>query len=173
MSTRHTTTTYKHARGFSLIEMLVYFSILVLVSGASVTAYLSLNTVLVRNATERVLTHAADVSLERMVRDIRGADSVNGMASTLGTTPGVLTLVQGATTTLFSIVGGAVHVSVNGVDQGPLTGERVYVDSLTFTEYTGADTDLVRVALQLTASSSASTMTRTFYTSAVMRGSYE
>lgn len=160
-------------RGFTLIEMLVYIAVMLLVTTAGIMTYLSLDMVLLRNATERRLTNAADVAIERMVRDIRAAESVNGGLSTLGTSPGVLVLVDGSTTTTFSLSGGKVMVNVNGTDIGPLTGEGVTVDALTFTDYVGTDTELVRVALQLTASSSAASSTRTFYTSAVLRGSYE
>jgi len=160
-------------RGFSLIETLVYIAVTVLVSYAGVTTFLSLNTVLIRNQTERTLGHSANVSLERMVRDIRSAVSVNVGGSTLGTSPGVLALSQGATTTTFSVSGGNVVVAVNGTNLGPLTSDAVTVQNLTFTRYVATTTEMVRVALTLSANSKAASTTRTFYTSAVLRGSYE
>lgn len=160
-------------RGFSLIEVMVYLAVTVLVSLAGINTYLSLDTVLLRNATERALTHSASVSLERMVRDIRGAESVNLGLSTLDASPGVLTLDQAGTTTSFSIVDGKLNVSVNGTSHGPLTSNSVTVESLVFNKYSNAQTDLVRVSLTLSIHSKAASSTKTFYTSAVLRGTYE
>jgi type II secretory pathway pseudopilin PulG len=159
--------------GFSLIEALVYLSITVVLAGALVTTFLSLNTTLLRNRTERELTHSASVSLERMVRDIREANSVDTGMSTLGSSPGVLELESASGTTRFYLSSGALVVNVNGTEIGPLTSDAVTVQGLVFQKYTGSTTDMVRVGLTLSAVSRAASSTRTFYTSAVLRGSYE
>ena len=166
---------YTHAqkkRGFSLVEVLVYLAVLILVVSVSISTYLSLNTVLLRNKTERTLTNAAHVALERVVRDIRNSSTVNTGLSTLGSSPGVLTLDSG-TTTQFQLSGDSVAVSVNGTELGPLTGPNVTVDELIFYRYLGLTTELVRVKLTLSVSTKAASSTRTFYSSAVLRGSYE
>lgn len=160
-------------RGFTLIETLVYLGVMVLVASALVTTFLSLDTTLLKNRIDRSLTESVSVSLERISRAIRSADSVDIPGSTFGTSPGVLKLTEGATTTVFSLVSGRLTMSINGVDQGPLTSEAVTVGELTFTRYAGAVSELVRVALTLSAVSDTASSTRTFYTSAVVRGSYE
>lgn len=160
-------------KGFSLIEVLVYIAVTVLIAGACVTTYLSLDATLIRNRTERILAHSASVSLERMVRNIRGAESINNAGSTFGTSPGALELVSGTTTTKFSISGDNLVVAVNGGTPGPLTSEEVIVRDLVFTRFTGAVTDMIRVQLTLSANTKAASTTRTFYTSAVLRGTYE
>ncbi len=159
--------------GFSLVEMLVYIAVMVSVSLAGVLTYLSLNSGLVRNATERSVNHAAQVALERITRDIRGAVTVNTGLSTLGTTPGVLTLTNNATTTTYSISGGALSLTVNGVSLGALTGSGVTINDFVVNRYVGTSTELVRVKLTLSAVTKAASTTRTYYTSAVLRGSYE
>lgn len=160
-------------QGFSLIEMLVYMAVLILAISASVNIFLSLNTVLVRNATERALTHSASVTLERIIRDLRSADIVDLTPSIFDVSPGVLTLIQGATTTVYTLDAGVVIATVNGTPFGLLTGEGVVADSLIFTRYTTGDTELIRVALTLSTHAKAASSTRTFYTSGVLRGSYE
>lgn len=160
-------------KGFTLIEMLVYISVMLLIAVGLVTTFHSLDTALLKNRDDRALTESATVSLERIGRAIRSADSVNTGMSTLGSSPGVLTLTEGATTTKFSLVSGNLMLTINSKDVGPLTGDDVTVNSLTFTYYPGTATDLVRVALTLTRVGDVSTTTRTFYTSAVLRGSYE
>lgn len=168
---------YKHThhtfRGFTLIEVLVYLAVTVTVAGAAVTTFLSLNDVLLRNRTERTLAHAANVTLERMVRDIRGASSIDSAQSAFGTSPGMLTVSTGATTTQFSVSSGNIVVSVNGSELGPLTSDDVSVENLVFTRYLGTSTEMVRVALTLHAESDAASTTRTFYGGAVLRETYE
>lgn len=160
-------------RGFSIIEVLVYIAVLVLIAGAVVTTYLSLDIVLLRNQTERELTGAAEITLERMLRDIREAESVNMGVSTLGSSPGVLAVQSAATATRFYLSGNSIAVDVNGVPRGPLTPDSVSVQNLMFRRYQNAGTEMVRIALTLSATNKAASTTRTYYTSAVLRGSYE
>jgi type II secretory pathway pseudopilin PulG len=163
----------KYNRGFSLIEMLVYLAVTVLVSLAGVLTYLSLDDVMVRNETERAVNHSAIVALERIGYEIRQATGVNVVQSTFGVSPSELTLSRGATTTNFEVVGNALMLTVNGVTLGTLTGEDVIVEDFVVHRYVGTTTELVRVALTMSGNSKAATTTRTYYTSAVIRGSYE
>ncbi len=160
-------------RGFSLVETLVYLAIMVLMVTACVGIFGSLNTILARNAIERELTTSASVTLERMLRDLRSANIVDLTPSTFNVSPGTLTLVQGATTTAYTLTGGNVVVSVNGSAPYPLTGDEITVDSLVFSRYATSTIELVRVALTLSTHAKAASSTRTFYTSGVLRGAYE
>jgi len=164
---------YHTTRGVTLIETLVYIAVMLVLSGALFLTFFSLDTVLVRNKVERELTDSASVSLERMSRAIRSAGSVNTGLSTLGSSPGALAVQEGTTTTRFYISGNNLMMSVNGVVLGPLTADGVTVESLVFTRYVGVSSEMVRVALTLSSDNPAASSTRTFYTSAVLRGSYE
>ncbi len=163
----------KQQGGFSLVEVLIYLAVTILISLAGVFTYLSLDTVLVRNATERAVNHGAMVALERIGHEIRQSVSVNTLQSTFGTTTSELTLVRGATSTNFVVVSGALVLSVNGVVLGPLTGDDVSVQSFVVNRYVGTTTDLIRVALTLSGNSKAASTTRTYHTSAVLRGTYD
>lgn len=160
-------------RGFSLVETLVYLAVMVLMVTACIGIFSSLNTILARNAVERELTTSASVTLERMLRDLRAADIVDLTPSTFNVSPGTLTLVQGTTTTAYTLTGGSVFVTVNGASPYPLTGDQVTVDSLVFSRYATSTIELVRVALTLSTHAKAASSTRTFYTSGVLRGAYE
>ena len=160
--------------GFSLVEIIVYIAVLVLVSSAAVVTYLTLDDVLVRQKTERELTTAANVALERIIRDIRDAAIVNTVERTL---PNEIALDSATgTTTEFYVSSGQVYADVNNVVLGPLTPSTLVIQGLTFTRYIGTgeiETELVRVALTAHAGSKAASTTKTFYSSAVLRGSYE
>lgn len=160
-------------RGFSLVEMLVYLAVTVFVSTAGVLTYLSLNTVFLRYETERSVNHSAQVALERISHELRGANTVNTSLSTLGTSSSTLALTQGATSTQFSLNGDSLMYTQNGVQRGALTSEDVSVVGFVAHHYVGTTTELVRVSLTLHAANNAASTTRTYYTSAVLRGSYE
>jgi type II secretory pathway pseudopilin PulG len=165
--------TISTTKGFSLVEVMVYLAVTVFLAGALVTTFLSLNTVLARNATERALTMGAQVSLERVVRAARSADTVHTGLSTLDSSMGALALTEGATTTRFYVSGDALMLSVNGTDLGPLTSDGVSVEDVVFHRYVASTSEMIRMELTLSAIGKASSSTRTFYSSAVLRGSYE
>lgn len=148
-------------------------AVLVMVAGAGVVTFLSLNDSIIRNTIAREMNESASLALERIVRDIRNSETVDVGQSTLGTSPGVLTLTAGATTTEFAVNGGRLEVSEEGVLVGPLTTDAVSVDAFTAWHYVGANTELVRVRLTLTHTADTASSTRTYYGSAVLRGSYE
>jgi hypothetical protein len=156
-----------------LVETLVYLILMVVLSGALVTTYLSLDTVLVRNATERTLNRSAVVALERIERSIRSAESINNAQSAFDTANGVLALTEVSTSTRFLVTSGALIVEVNGVSLGRLTESDVVVDSLRFNKYIASTTEMVRVSLTLSVLGKTGSSTRTYYDSAVIRGSYE
>lgn len=160
-------------RGFSLVEVLIYVAVVVSISIAGVLTYLSLHTTLLRHATERTVNHAAQVALERLSRELHTATGVNTVESTLGSESSVLALDAGATTTTFSVDGNALMLARDGTTLGPLTGADVTVRSFTANRYLGTSTEMVRIALTLSAETQAASTTRTYYTSAVLRGSYE
>ncbi len=159
--------------GFSLIEVIIYLAVLVLATIAVVTTFFSLRSVFERNRTERELADAATEILERIGREARYATSVK-VTSTLDTSPGVLDLDQGATTTKFYVSNNNVTVSQNGVVQGPLDPDSVSVNSLIFNKYdiTGTST-AVRTALTLSVSGRYASTSKTFYTTSILRGSYD
>jgi hypothetical protein len=151
----------------------VYLGVTVLVTLAGVSTFLSLDTVLLRNSTERTLAHEASVALERMVRTIRDADSIHLGLSSFDVNMGSLALDTMGTTTVFSVSNGNLTVAENGLPLGDITSDSVTVENVVYTRYTNTDTELVRVALTLSTSNKAASSTRTFFTSAVLRGSYD
>lgn len=163
----------KYKRAFSLVEVLIYVAVTTMISLAGVLTYLSLDSALVRHATERGVNHAAQVALERISRELHSASTVDSLSSVLGVSPSVLVLDAGATTTIFSVTGSTLMLTQNGVVLGPLTGNDVIVQDFTVHRYVGTSTEMVRVSLTLSAETKAASTTRTYYTSAVLRGSYE
>jgi type II secretory pathway pseudopilin PulG len=169
----HTTHRRPHQRGFSIVETLIYIALFTTVSIASVTTILTLDDLFIKNRVDRTLSNSAEVALEAMTREIRDAFAVDVLNSTLGTSPGVLEIQAGTSTTIFSVNGGKVHAARNGVSPGPLTSGDVTIDSLIFYHYLNIESEAVRIALTLSAAESGITITRTYYSTAVLRRSYD
>lgn len=165
-----------------MVEMLVYIAILMIVTTGSISLLFTLSGLVEQYRAEQAVLQSATAAMERMLLDIRAADEVNVAASTLATSgspnPGELVLIQRigasvATTTVFSVVDGAVSMSVNGRVLGPLTESIVSVPRLVFFHYDNGTTETVRVRLQVESTFGERTVTREFYTTAVLNGSYE
>src|SRR3989344_244147 len=161
----------KTTEGMTLLEALIYIGLLVLLLTAIVGLFVSMMRSYGTLLVARHINESATLSVERIVRDIRAASSV-GAGSILSTNPGQLTLIAGATTTVFSLVGDSLHVSGNGVDIGALTLPDVSIDSLIFEKITSDPILGVRIQLTLTATSSSGTKTEAFEDFAVLRGTY-
>lgn len=162
-------------RGFSLPEVLVYIAVLVLIAGAAVNTFFSLSDVLLRNQTERRLSETAQMTLEYIVREIRNAETAD---VTIPQTLGLSSFGSPTTTSIQKQWNNEVTVHKNGSYYGNLTPETgVILEDIQFSRYEelGAEveTQLVRVALTLSYNTKAASTTRTYYTSAVLRRSYE
>lgn len=161
--------------GFSLIEMLVYVAVIVFISTAVVVTYLSLDTVLARNHVERQITKAGSTAMERMVRAVRDGSTVNLTERTL---PSELAVDQAlSTTTEFYLSGGQIYIDVNDVPLGPITPSAVTIRDLTFHHYeltgTPLESETVRIFFTAHMDGKGASTTKTFYSSAVLRDSYE
>lgn len=164
-------------RGFTLVEMVIYVTLVALVLsiaiGAFVTAARSYRTL----KSDQTLANASLVSLERLVRELRGAVSVDGSLSVLGAHPGRLTLNtlndDGLpVTTEFYLVGQTLHLRLDGVEQGALTPASVRVTNLVFRLLDNGQSKAVKIELTLEAGEGASLLVRRFYSTVVLRGSY-
>lgn len=159
--------------GFTLIEVLVYIGVLLLSAIAVVTMFFSLRDVFERNRTERELADAATEILERFGREARYATEIEG-TSVLGSSPGLLDLDQISTSTRFSLSGDDLIMEQNGSVVGALHPESISVTSLVFTKFESVSTSTaVRAAVTLSATNRFASTTKTFYTTALLRGSYD
>jgi type II secretory pathway pseudopilin PulG len=157
----------------SIIELLVYAAVLSILTVAVIVSLLSLRTVFEDVRADRVVTDAATSALDRIARDIRDADSVNTLLSTLSATSSVLVLENGATTTTFYVQNGALTLEVEGASKGALTPNEVTVTNFAAVRYDGVGSDAVRVTLDLAVTGRYASTTERFTTAAVLRGSYE
>lgn len=164
--------TKKINAGFTLVEMMVYLALLIVISISAVVALISFSDALQSYRTNQLLVRNGIAVLERFQTDVRSAQDVDVVNSTLGVSPGALRVLTGATTTDFTVNGSVITVATNGVPQ-ELTRNTVTVDALEFNVYENVVTEMVRMQVTLTATVGATTRTQTFTTAVVLRGSYE
>lgn len=167
-------TTKKRNKGFSLVEMLVYTAIiagvgvgLVEIAIPFLRSYGTLSAV-------QDTAESAEVTLERIVREIRGADAVDVGASVFNSSPGTLVLMtkdeNGNDTILtFYASNGRLYIMKDDMSPEPLSRVGVTVGELVFTYTTGTRSDIVGVSLGLEHMVKTATSTQRFQTSAVVR----
>ncbi len=156
--------------GFTLLEALIYISLLVVIVLVAVNTMLSFASSYRQLGALRVAEHAGMDAMDRMTRDIRAAASVNAAQSSLGSDPGMLTLVNTGTTTKFYVQNGVIKVDVNGTYSGPLTISNASVMSLIFTELSNANTSAVKVDMTVTGTAGPVTKTKTYHATVIMKG---
>jgi Tfp pilus assembly protein PilW len=174
----HTSLEHTNIRraGFSLVEMLIYISILAVVLILLVQVVLSFSSNYRELSTLRLVERSATESLERMTRDIRNATTVTIAESTLDAHPGVLTIVatQGTnstTTKFYTDASGKVKVDVNGSYIGPLTTSKVTVTDLKFRLLTTTVSKAVKIEITLRGVYGTITQTRSYNATVVLKGS--
>jgi prepilin-type N-terminal cleavage/methylation domain-containing protein len=158
-------------KGFTLIEMLVYLAIFMIVSTASVTLLLSLDDFVNQYQVETALYRSGSNIMEQIVVELRQADqfdSVNSVIETPGA--GVLAILNGASSTRFTLSGNDIVLTKNGVNFGALNTDSVSVSGFTVYRYTTATGTFVRVHIVLTSSVDDTTKTLDLYGGAIIRG---
>lgn len=166
----------KTKKGFSLIEMLIYVAILAIMVVLVITVTLSVSDSYGDFQVSRNVQTAAVISLERMVREIRMAESVVLGSSTFDAHPGILTLQKtgdtGIETVIFSITGQSLTVQENSEPVGVLSRGEVSITNLVFRKVDGTSSNGVKIEMTIESTRGDSTKTETFNAFAVMRGSY-
>ena len=165
------------SRGFTLIEMLVYTAIIAGVFALVLSGMIGLYQASRSARLSRTVNVSAVTALERVSREIRDSESVVVTSSTLGTSPGVLTI----TTDNASAAGGSYEFSLadsqlqieDSAGAEVLTSSEVEVTELVFWHSVSANGEAVRVKLTARAVSSSTVPSRTYYSTVVLRESYE
>ena len=169
---------FRHStnRGFTLIEMLVYISILAVMTVVIITVTLSQSQAYADFKVTRNVYTSASASLERMAREIRAADSIIIGSSSLDSHPGILTLqktgTSGTETVQFYLEGNTLKVQENSSSEGALTRKEVSVTNLVFRQVIAMSSEGVHIEMTLSSIQGNSSKTEQFSTFVIMRNSY-
>lgn len=157
-------------RGFSLVEMLVYIAILLIVSTASVTFMISLNDFVSQYRVETALYRSSTSAMEQILVALRQADSYDAIGSVTADADGVLSIANGATSTVIARNTDELELTIDGVVYGNMLADSVDVTSFYVYEYAVGEGNMVRVRLSLTATVNGVTKDITLYGGSVIRG---
>lgn len=170
----------KAQKGFTLVELLVYVGLCALLLMGIVNAMLILTDAYRTVSNARKIERSAITLMDRIIREARRSTGINAGAFDVPT--GSVTLEAGSSTSpyiTFALQNGRAVVTEDG-ETSPLTDSDVTVESMVFSRYPlynvqfATSSVLLKVDFTLTSGSSSPTLTsRSFYGSAILRGSYD
>lgn len=166
--------------GTSLAEAMVYVAILIVIFAGIVRGVFMLSSSYRNVKTYRAIESSAVTSMDRMIREIRNATSVNTAQTAYGISSGSLALnslnASGTASSVRFFVSTStsrLFLEENGVNVGPLTPSSVIVSNLTFRSFATSTSAAVKIEMTIASASSSSVyFSKNFYGTAVLRGSY-
>lgn len=169
--------THKHKKGFSLVEMIVYVSLLALFLVLVVELIVVMSTSYRKLTLARTIAQAGVVSMERITREIRTATDVDLLQSTLDASPGRIRLYttneSGFTQIIsFALEDGRVNVYENDLFAGSLTSSKASTTALLFGLYDNGRSKAVSIDMTLEASKGEELRTESFRTTVELRNSF-
>lgn len=157
-----------------MIEMLIYITVLVgmLIIITRVVVTIAQYDRIIKSL--RNIENSAILSIERVGREMREAESINVSQSTLEVHPGKLVLATTDTsgnprTVEFYLSNGRLMLKENGADVGALTGSSTQVTNLVFRRFSGTNSEGIRTEMTLESGTSTHYRSKKFYSTSVIR----
>ena len=170
----------------TVVEVLIYLSILVVMLAAITQSVLLLTTHYRAVRNTRDIEDSAIAVMDRVVRTARGADDIvmsSGLGSSTpsGTDPSTISFITNdtstglSTTTMFTVDQATRKILLyeNGVYLGPLTKESVLVIGFKVNHIISANSKAIRIELSLLSDQATpAVISKNFYDTVVLRGTY-
>jgi len=160
-------------KGFSLVETLIYIGLLAMIIASLVGMLVNMSRAYKQIKISRQVQTSAVSALDRIVRDIRNAESVDLTQSSLNTNPGILALNttdagNSPQVLKFFISSGVLRMSQGGSDLGPITMSNTIVSNLVFRLMNTGISEAVKIEMTLISGGKSGN----FYATATLRDSY-
>lgn len=171
--------TPKFTTGFSLVEMIIYISLLAITFTAVVTMLVNMTVTYRALKVSKDIDLSAFTAMEWISNELKLADSVYVAQSNLATTTNpYLSLnsysASGASTVIkFFLSGNTLRISEGGVDKGALTASTTKVTRLIFYSVSTTTTQAIKTEMWLSSGTTTNYKQEKFYITAVLRGSYK
>lgn len=167
----------KNARGYTLVELLVYASLVALLFGVVIQTAITISSVYKTSRAYLDINSAAITAFSALSRDIRRASSIDQVNSTFNSSGGKLVLLMKQpdgtnNSTAYYVANNRVEVDQNGVYSGDVTQSDLDVSDLTFRQFIQGSTTAVRIEMTVVPNASSSVPALNFYGTYVLRGSY-
>lgn len=168
-------TQISHKRGLTILEIVIYFSMLGVLTVVVITSITSLfKSYSVIKLHQNIETSAIQI-MDKITRDLRDGDEVAIAQSSFGVPTGsvAVNITTDSVTDVYRYyaTSSTVKYSKNGVFLGDLTQPGVVVNSFTAYYINGTSTQAVKIELNLQATPrySTSTISKNFYTTVQLR----
>ncbi len=160
------------------MEAVVYVAVLSFISIVAVNSIILFQNMFLEMKKNRNLNNAAELSIGRMMKEIKNATDIQAASSAFDSNPGWLTVTSldaagTAVTIEFYVENNVLKIRENGADKGALLSGNVSLDSLIFRQITGTRSKGVKIEMTLRDSRGKLPLVKNFYSTAVLRGSYE
>ncbi|PIQ66715.1 MAG: hypothetical protein COV07_00950 [Candidatus Vogelbacteria bacterium CG10_big_fil_rev_8_21_14_0_10_45_14] len=164
-------------KGFSLPEMLVYVAILSLLLIVIVSLLSGIASSQKRFRASKNIENAAIFGFDRIIREVRGAKSIETLGSSFGVNPGVLIVnttdqIGSPKTVKFNQSSSNLEIWENGVLQGPITPKDARVTNLVFRNIATGNSQAVRVEMTIESGEGDAYKSENFYSTAILKDSY-
>ena len=170
----------ENQKGFTLVELLIYVGLCAMLLIGIVNAMLILTDAYRTVSNARKIERSAITLMDRIIREARRSTGIS--AGSFDVPNGSVTLEAGSSTSeyiTFDLQNGRAMVTEDN-DTSPLTDSDVTVESMVFSRYPlynvqfATSSVLLKVDFILTSGSTSHAITaRSFYGSAILRGSYD
>ncbi len=157
----------KSTTGFALIEVLIYIFIFILISGGALSLLFSLSDLFTQYKIRQALLASGTTAMERMILEIREADSV------VATSTGSVTLMNDLDTVNFRKNGNQLDLYKNDILQSTLNTSTVEVVDVSFNSYVLNEIELVRIQLELRSTVGAESEDWIINGGVILRGAYD
>jgi len=160
------------SKGFSLIEVVIYFGLLAIISTLVITHIISMfkNYGTVRSNQE--IEYNAIAILDKLTRDVRDSESINVTDSDFDVAQGAISLRTSSTSeVLFYLENNKVKYTKDGILIGNLSTNSVTVSNFRIQYINASSTEAIKVDLNLeiTPHLQSTPISKNFYTTILLR----
>lgn len=163
-------------KGFSLVEALIYASILIMIVFFTVESLIGLLKSHARANLSKSVEYSAQSAMDQIMGEIKNASAINSGASIFDTNPGVLSITNTRSTPsytiVFSLLNGKIVYSKDSGASVALTASDVAAQSLSFSLASSTVSKAIKINLTITGTSSNYVKNINLEDFGVLRGSY-
>lgn len=164
-------------RGITLIEVVVYTALLAFLTVLVIRASLSMYDTYVYVKVLSDINNSATLSMERMGREIRDAESIDVGLSTFESNPGVLVInttngESSESVSFFIDASSRLVIQREGEEPSPLTESQLEISNLVFRHIITDHSEAVKIELSVQNTVKGEVIERNYYNTIILKGSY-
>ena len=162
----------QNKKGFSIVEILVYLAIFTALSILVINSFITILSSFDITNMNRKLLESGTISMERISREIRQAESVNAITTSTALVLNSHDNLESDMVIKFINEDGKLNFYKNDNLEGNLLGQNISVTNLIFSRITTAKSEAVRIIMTLQYSGENNIKSENFYDTIILRGGY-